>query len=97
LCNLLFGTAIGRLGEKTWVKQIVKKVKVIVYFIQQHHLPFAIFCCCETNLMLQNPTNTQFATNFLMIEWLLKLRFVVEQTIIYPKWTTFVNTLHNTH
>jgi hypothetical protein len=85
LCNLLFGTAIGRLGEKTWVKQIVKKVKVIVYFIQQHHLPFTIFCCCETNLMLQNPTNTQFATNLLMIEWLLKLSLVVEQTIIYPK------------
>ncbi len=84
-------------GKKTWVKQIVKRVKVIVSFIWQHHLPFTIFCHYETHLILQNPINTWFATNFLMIEWLFKLGLAIEQTIIYPKWTIFVNTLHNTH
>jgi hypothetical protein len=29
----------------------------------------------------QNPIETQFATNFLMIEWLLKVRPIVQQTI----------------
>ncbi len=68
-------------GEKTWVKQIVKRVKVIVSFIWQHHAPLAIFYHYETNLVPQNPIETQFATNFLMIEWLLKVRPIVQQTI----------------
>jgi len=42
-------------GEKTWVKQIVKRMKVIVSFIWQHHAPLAIFCHYETNLVPQNP------------------------------------------
>ncbi len=33
----------------------------------------------------------------LMVEWLFKLRIVIEQTIIDLKWTTFVNTLHGAH
>jgi hypothetical protein len=51
----MFGHAIGRLGERAWVKRVVKKVKTIVYFIWQHHVPITIFCHYETNLMFQNP------------------------------------------
>jgi hypothetical protein len=40
----------------------------------------AIFCCDKTNLMLQNPIKTCFVTNFLMIERLLKMKPIVEQT-----------------
>jgi len=47
-------------GGGTWVKQIVKRVKTIVSFIQQHHTPFVTFCRYETNLMLENLTETQF-------------------------------------
>ncbi len=38
-----------------------------------------------------------FVPNFLMIEWLLKVKPIIEQIIINPKWTTFVNMLRNTH
>jgi hypothetical protein len=41
-------------GKTMWVKQIVKKVKFVVFFIRQH-VPLAIFCRDETNLMLLNP------------------------------------------
>jgi hypothetical protein len=61
--------------------QIVKKVKVVVYFIQQHHVPLIIFHHNETNLMLLNPLETCFATKFLMGERLFKLKPIVEQTI----------------
>jgi hypothetical protein len=47
--------------------------------------------------MFQNPTEMRFAIDFFTIEWLLKVKSIVEQTIIDPEWTTFVNTLHNTH
>lgn len=45
--------------------------------------------------MFQNPTKMCFALNFFMIEWLLKVKSIVEQTIIDPKWTTFVNMLRS--
>ncbi len=63
-------------GKATWVKRIVKKVKV-VSFIQQHHAPLTIFRHYETNLMLLNPTKTQFATNFLVDNIVLILGKVV--------------------
>jgi hypothetical protein len=65
-------------GKTTWVKQIVKKAKVVVSFIQQHHVWLIIFCRYETNLMLLNPTKTCFATNFLMGERLFKLKPTIE-------------------
>jgi len=72
-------------GKTTWVKQIMKKTKIIVFFIQQHHAPLAIFCCYETNLMFLNLIETIFATNFLMVVKLFKLRFTIEQIVAYPK------------
>jgi hypothetical protein len=47
--------------------------------------------------MLLNSIETRFATNFLMVERLFKLRLTIEQIVVNPNWTTFVNTLHGTH
>ncbi len=80
-------------GKETWVKNIVKREKVIVFFIQQHHVPLAIFCCYETKLMFLKHNKTWFATYFLMVEQFFKLKVVIEQIVTNPKWTTFVNTL----
>jgi hypothetical protein len=85
------------LGEDTWAKRIVKKVKIVVYFIRQHHAPLAIFRHYETNLMLLNPNETQFVTKFLMVETLFKLQPTIEQTIIDFDLTTFVNSLCGNH
>jgi hypothetical protein len=83
-------------GKATWAKQIVTKVKV-VFFIQQHHAPLTIFHHYETNLMLLNPIETQFATKFLMVERLFKLRLTIEQIIVNLDWTIFVNSLCGNH
>jgi hypothetical protein len=64
-----------------WGKQIVKKAKAIVYFIQQHHVLVIIFHHYETNLMLINPIETCFVTNFLMVEKLFKLKLAIEQIV----------------
>jgi hypothetical protein len=45
-------------GKTTWAKWIVKKTKVVVSFIWQHHAPLAIFHRYETNLMLLHPIKT---------------------------------------
>jgi hypothetical protein len=84
-------------GKTTWVKQILKNTKVIVFFIQQHHVPLAIFRHYETNPMLLNPTKTRFSTIFLMVERLFKLRPIIEQIVIDLDWITFVNSLHGNH
>jgi hypothetical protein len=68
-------------GKTTLVKQIVEKVKAIVFFIWQHHVPLLIFCHYETNLMLLNPTETWFVTNFLMVERLFKFKPTIEQIV----------------
>jgi hypothetical protein len=47
--------------------------------------------------MILNPTETWFATKFLIVERLFKLRPTIEQIIINPNWTTFVNTLCGSH
>jgi hypothetical protein len=47
--------------------------------------------------MLLHPTKTRFATKFLMVERLFKFKLAIEQTIIDPDWTTFVNALHGNH
>jgi len=47
--------------------------------------------------MLLNPNETQFATNFMMVEWLFKWKPIIKQVIMDLEWTTFVNTLCGTH
>ncbi len=44
-------------------------------------MPQTFFCHYETNLMLLNPTKTQFSTNFLMVERLFKLKLTIEQIV----------------
>ncbi len=65
-------------GKTTWAKQIVKKEKVVVSFIRQHHVPLIIFHCYQTNLIILNPIETRFATNFLMVETLFKFKYTIE-------------------
>jgi hypothetical protein len=84
-------------GKTTWVKQIVKKAKAIISFIQQHHVTLAISRHYEANLILLNPIETWFATKFLMVERLFKFKPAMEQIIVNPNWITFINSLHGNH
>jgi hypothetical protein len=47
--------------------------------------------------MLLNPIKTWFATNFLMVKRLFKLKHAIEQIVANLNWTTFVNSLCGKH
>jgi hypothetical protein len=80
-------------GEQVWVAKMVKKAKSIVKFIRMHHIPLAIFRRHSPNLMLKLPVETRFATMFLMIERLVKVKEAVESTVHDPEWNEFRRTL----
>jgi hypothetical protein len=84
-----------------WLHDLIRTLVVNVQVMRDTFwccdVSLAIFYCDKTNLMFQNPIKTCFVTNFLMIEWLLKMKPIVEQTFINLGWMTFVNTLCNTH
>jgi hypothetical protein len=91
LFSLLFVVAIRRLGggklawNNLWTRQFNH-----CSFHMASPCDTCIFYHYETHLIFQNSTKTRFAINFLMIEWLLKVKPIVEQTVIDPKWTTLL-------
>ncbi len=88
LCYSLFGFAIGRLGERNMGKMNCGKNESYCFFhMAMYHVPLAIFHNYETNLVFQNPNETWFAINFLMMEQLFKLGIDIEQIVTNPKWT----------
>jgi hypothetical protein len=80
-------------GGQVWVAKMVKKAKSIVKFIRMHHIPLAIFRRHSPDLMLKLPVETRFATMFLMIERLVKVKEAVESTVHDPEWNEFRRTL----
>jgi hypothetical protein len=81
-------------GKQRWAKDVVDKAKDIVKYIRAHQCPTAVFLTYSPNLGLKMPGSTRFATNFLMIDRLVKVRHALEQTVIHPDWTAYVNKLN---
>ena len=81
-------------GQQVWVAKMVKKARSIVKYIRMHHMPLAIFRRYSPNLMLKMPVETRFATLFLMIERLVKVKEAVESTVHDPEWNEFRRNLN---
>jgi hypothetical protein len=47
--------------------------------------------------MLLNPTETWFVIKILMVERLFKVKPTIEQIVVDPNWTTFVNSFYGNH
>lgn len=58
-------------------------------------MPLAIFKKYSTRLKLINPRARRFATNFFMIDKLVKEKVAFEQCIIDPDWVAFVRALRD--
>ena len=78
-----------------WIAKYVAKALVIVKFIRKRHMPLAVFPKYLPNLNLLMPGETRFASKFIMMEHLLKVRGALEQTVVDPQWTQYVSTLVN--
>jgi len=64
------------------VKKLVKETRHICVFVRNHHASQAIFRRWSPNLSLRLPVKTRFATNFIMIERLLKVRDDLERMVV---------------
>jgi len=92
----LFGLAIGRWGKNNMGEMNCEKKRVLNSHDSTMR-PQQFFFNYETNLMLLNSTKTWFATSFLMVERLFRLKPTIEQTVVNLDLTTFVNSLCGSH
>jgi hypothetical protein len=68
----------------------MKKAQRICTFVKNHHASQAMFRCFSPNLSIRVPSETHFATNFLMIDRLRLLRNALERMIIDDDWPLFL-------
>jgi hypothetical protein len=68
--------------KQLWIKRLMKKAQRICTFVKNHHASQAMFRCFSPNLSIHAPTETRFATNFIMIDRLRLLRNALERMII---------------
>jgi hypothetical protein len=80
----LFGFAIGRLGESNMGEINCEKCESCCFFHTTTPCVTSNFLSLGTNLMLLNPIETWFATNFLTVERLFKFKPTIEQTVADP-------------
>jgi hypothetical protein len=63
------------------VDYLVSHAKTIVSFIRTHHMPLAIYCLYEPTFNLSRLVETQFATNFIMVDRLVNVWEAIEKTL----------------
>jgi hypothetical protein len=68
----------------------MKKARRICTFVKNHHASQAMFRRFSPNLSIRAPTETRFATNFIMIDCLRLLRNALERMIIDDDWPSFL-------
>ena len=80
-------------AQQDWMKKVVKKAQLIYVFIKNHHASQAIFRRLSLNLSMNVPIETRFATNFIMIDYLVQVRNALERMIVDDEWYTFMEVL----
>ena len=69
-------------AQQDWMKKVIKKARLICVFIKNHHASQAIFRRLSPNLSINVPTETCFATNFIMIDRLVQVRNALERMVV---------------
>ena len=71
------------------MKKMIKKVQLICVFIKNHHASQRL----SPNLSINVPTETRFATNFIVIDCLVQVRNALERMVVDDNWNTFMGDL----
>jgi hypothetical protein len=71
-------------------QETYEKARRICMFVINHHASQAMFRRFSPNLSIRAPTETCFATNFIMIDRLRLLRNALERMIIDDDWPHFL-------
>ena len=80
-------------AQQDWMKKVIKKAQLICVFIKNHHASQAIFRRMSPNLSINVPTETRFATNFIMVDHLVQVRNALERMVVDDDWNTFIGDL----
>ena len=80
-------------AQQDWMKKVIKKVWLICVFIKNHHASQAIFRRLSPDLSINVPTETCFATNFIIIDCLVQVHNALERMVIDNNWFTFMGDL----
>ena len=70
------------------MKKVIKKARLICVFIKNHHASQAIFRRLSPNPSINVPTETRFATNFIMIDHLVQVRNALVRMVVDDDWNT---------
>jgi hypothetical protein len=83
-------------GKATWIKEVVKKLRIAVKFIKRLHMPLVVFRKHKEKLSLLMPGKTKFGSNFIMVDWLLQVNIVLQESVMYLGWVTYVTGFQDT-
>ena len=64
-------------GKTTWIKESLDKAKLLVKFVKNRQMPLTMFRKHEAKFSLLLHRQTRFASNFIMIDRLLKVKQAV--------------------
>ena len=79
--------------QQDWMKKVIKKARLICVFIKNHHASQAIFQRLSPDLSINVPTETRFATNFIMIDRLVQVCNALERMVVDDDWFIFIGAL----
>ncbi len=72
-------------GKLPWATEVVAEAKAVVKFITNHHRSQALFRG-KSALDLLKPGDTCFATNFIMLDRMLKVREALQELVVGREW-----------
>jgi hypothetical protein len=76
-------------------KDLIQKAKRVCIYMRNHHVTMALFREHSLRKSLIVPAETRFACQFLMISRMLEVKNALEQVVIHPRWTKYVQNLFN--
>jgi len=79
------------------MQDLVEKARTILKYFKQRHMPLPIFWSYEKEHSLLMPVETRFASNFIAIHHLLKVKRNLHQSIMDPQWKEHMKKLWNTN
>ena len=76
-------------------KDLIHKAKRVFIYMRNHHVTMALFQEQSPQKSLTVLAEIRFACQFLMINPMLEVKNALEQVVIHPRWTKYMQSLFN--
>jgi hypothetical protein len=76
-------------------KDLIQKAKHVYFYMQNHHMTIALFQENSLRKSLIVLADTRFTCQFLIISRMLEMKNALEQVVIHPRWTEYMQNLFN--